>query len=87
MDIFLLELSNVGNSFFMILPFLAPLNARRGRSIFPEAVTVVADVAYFVSFVDLCTWTVLALTTSNVVLELNVNGIGVWSIFSIRPLL
>ena len=61
----------------MILPFLAPLNTRRGGSIFPEDVTVMAAVAHFVSFVDLHTWTVLAPTTSKVVLELNVNGIGV----------
>ena len=57
--------------------FLLPLNTRRGGSIFPEAVTVIIVVAHFVSFVDLCTWTVLAPTTSKVVLELNVNGIGV----------
>ena len=38
-----------------------------------------AAVVHFVSFVDLCIWTVLAPTTSNIVLELNVNGIGVWS--------
>ena len=50
---------------------------RRGGSIFPEAVIVMAAVARFVSFVDLCTWTVLAPTTSKVDLELNVNGIGV----------
>ena len=61
----------------MILPFLAPLNTRRGRSIFPEAVTVMAAVAHFVFFVDLRTWTVLAPTTSKVIVELNVNGIGV----------
>ena len=46
----------------MILTFLAPLNTRRGGSIFPEAVTVMAAVAHFVSFVDLHTWTVLAPT-------------------------
>ena len=57
--------------------FLLPLNTSRGRSIFLEAVSVMAAVAHFVSFVDLCTWTVLAPTTSKVVLELNVNGIGV----------
>ena len=62
----------------MILPFLAPLNTRRGRSIFPEAVTVMAAVAHFVSFVDLCTWTVLAPTTSNVVVEQN------WSLVHIQ---
>ena len=61
----------------MILPFLAPLNTRRGRSVFPEAVAVMVAVVHFVSFVDLRTWTVLAPTTSNVVLELNVNRIGV----------
>ena len=57
--------------------FLLPLNTRRRGSIFPEAVTVITAVAHFVSFVDLCTWTVLAPTTFKVVLELNVNGIGV----------
>ena len=72
-----MDLSNVGNSFLTILPFLAPLKMRRGGSIFPEAVIVMAAVARFVSFVDLCTWTVLAPTTSKVDLELNVSGIGV----------
>ena len=55
-----------------ILPFLAPLKTRRGGSIFPEAVIVMAAVAHFVSFVDLRTWSVLAPTTSKVDLELNV---------------
>ena len=61
---------NVGNSCCTIRPFQAPLKISSGLSILPDAVTVMANVARLVSFVDFRTCTVRLPTISRVYLAL-----------------
>ena len=62
---------------FTIRPFAVPLNIRIGQIILPDAVTVNASVALFVSLVDFRILIVFLPTISKVRLELKVKGIGV----------